>query len=236
MKVRTALISSALLLAVLGWACDQGPTSPSALGAPGGASLGAAGGVSIGADGLPILTAKDKGCPESQHPSCKPDEEGDLQRFNVAVTGPHISSATQTTNGPKGGLLVKNFMLDFGTVSTGFFTGGKLTCDITGLQTGDLQTFEGTGGDHAHIRFGLFRYNGIKQLLVMDGTITAPGNLDSVRENPLTDGIWLVDAEGRGHQNGCIGEGGGQNDGTGIVFTATFVPCGGTGQAACVGA
>ena len=59
MNVRTALISSALLLAVLGWACEQqGPTSPSALGTPGGGSLGAAGGVSIGPDGLPILTAK----------------------------------------------------------------------------------------------------------------------------------------------------------------------------------
>ena len=39
MNVRTALISSALLLAVLGWACEQqGPTSPSALGTPGGAA------------------------------------------------------------------------------------------------------------------------------------------------------------------------------------------------------
>ena len=33
MNGRTALISSALLLAVLGWACEQqGPSSPSALG------------------------------------------------------------------------------------------------------------------------------------------------------------------------------------------------------------
>ena len=51
MNVRTALIPSALLLAVLGWACEQGPTSPSALGAPGGGSLGAAGGVSLDAAG-----------------------------------------------------------------------------------------------------------------------------------------------------------------------------------------
>ena len=39
MNVRTALISSALLLAVLGWACEQqGSSSPSALGTPGGAA------------------------------------------------------------------------------------------------------------------------------------------------------------------------------------------------------
>ena len=45
MNVRTALISSALLLAVLGWACEQqGPTSPSALGTPGGVTVDAAGG------------------------------------------------------------------------------------------------------------------------------------------------------------------------------------------------
>ena len=55
MNVRTALISSALLLAVLGWACEQqGPTSPSALSTPGGAaggvSLDAAGGVRLAVD------------------------------------------------------------------------------------------------------------------------------------------------------------------------------------------
>ena len=56
MNVRTALISSALLLAVLGWACEQqGPTSPSALATPGGVSLGAAGGVSLGAASGAIL-------------------------------------------------------------------------------------------------------------------------------------------------------------------------------------
>ena len=40
MNVRTALISSALLVAVLGWACEQGPTSPSTLGTPGGGQPG----------------------------------------------------------------------------------------------------------------------------------------------------------------------------------------------------
>ena len=45
MKVRTALISSALLLAVLGWACEQGsPTSPtSSLTPPGAPATGAQG-------------------------------------------------------------------------------------------------------------------------------------------------------------------------------------------------
>ena len=164
MNVRTALISSALLLAVLGWACEeQGPTSPSALGTPGGVSLGAAGGVSIGPDGLPILTAKDKGCPESQHPSCKPDEDGDLQRFDVTFSG-DISSATQTTNGSKEGCcLVKNFMLDLGT-----FFEGKLMCgisDITGPKTGTLVIFEPSAGDHPLINLSLFTHAGIQQLL-----------------------------------------------------------------------
>ena len=59
MNVRTALISSALLLAVLGWACEQqGPTGPSALATPGGGSLGAAGGVSLGAASGAILGVK----------------------------------------------------------------------------------------------------------------------------------------------------------------------------------
>ena len=48
MNVRTALISSTLLLAVLGWACEQGPTSPSALGTLGGAAWAPPAGLSQG--------------------------------------------------------------------------------------------------------------------------------------------------------------------------------------------
>ena len=76
MNVRTALISSALLLAVLGWACEQGPTSPSALGAPGGGSLGAAGGVSLDAAGGAILGANPPCVPLDPRPQCKPKGDG----------------------------------------------------------------------------------------------------------------------------------------------------------------
>ncbi len=59
MNVRTALISSALLLAVLGWACQQqGPASPSALGTAAVVSLGADGGVTLDAAGGDILIVK----------------------------------------------------------------------------------------------------------------------------------------------------------------------------------
>ena len=58
MKLHVKLLLVATLCAVFTWAREQqGPTSPSALGTPGGGSLGAAGGVSTGPGGLPILTA-----------------------------------------------------------------------------------------------------------------------------------------------------------------------------------
>ena len=73
MNVRTALISSALLLAVLGWACDQGPTSPSALGTPGGGSLG---GVSLDSAGGAIVGVKPGACQANPpHPSCGGDKD-----------------------------------------------------------------------------------------------------------------------------------------------------------------
>ena len=89
MNVRTALISSALLLAVLGWACEQqGPASPSALATPGGGSLGAAGGVSLDAAGGAILGVKAP-CPPPEgtepHPSCK-DKDSDGGKFVAAIT------------------------------------------------------------------------------------------------------------------------------------------------------
>ena len=81
MNVRTALISSALLLAVLGWACEQqGPTSPSALSTPGGAT----GGVSLDAAGA-ILGVKPGACP-GDHPSC-PDEVGPGPTYNIDLDG-----------------------------------------------------------------------------------------------------------------------------------------------------
>ena len=90
MNVRTALISSALLLAVLGWACEQqGPASPSALATPGGGSLGAAGGVSLDAPGGAILGVK-KDCenkPEDD-PRCEPKDGGGKTSFEAAITNP----------------------------------------------------------------------------------------------------------------------------------------------------
>ena len=85
MNGRTTLISSALLLAVLGWACESdSPTSPSALGTPAGGSLNtaggdsreAAGGVSRGAAGRVISGVKGggKGCVEGDtRPKCNED-------------------------------------------------------------------------------------------------------------------------------------------------------------------
>ena len=73
MNVRTALISSALLLAVVGWACEQGPASPSALGTPGGGSLGAAGGVSLDAAGGVRLASCKK---EPDQPKCNGGGDG----------------------------------------------------------------------------------------------------------------------------------------------------------------
>ena len=228
MNVRTALISSALLLAVLGWACQQqGPASPSALSTPGGAaggvSLDAAGGVTVGVK--PGVT-----CPG--HPSCPKDEEptdGDLQRFNVIVTSTsgHISSATQTTNGPKGGLLVKGFTLDLKDFFEFKLTCGGTTPPILGEQTGNLNGTEGPEGSSGHAVIGLgFTHEGISHDVSLKGIITnignwppATGTENSMTENPAGDGIWWVDAGGRGHQNGCTGEG------VGIVFTATVVPC-----------
>ena len=71
MNVRTALISSALLLAVLGWACEQqGPASPSALGTPGGSSLG---GVTLdGGGGVRLASCKK----EPDQPKCNGGGDG----------------------------------------------------------------------------------------------------------------------------------------------------------------
>ena len=82
MNVRTALISSALLLAVLGWACEQqGPASPSALATPGGGSLGAAGGVSLDAAGGAIVGVK-----PCDDPPCKPKDDGGKKTFVATMT------------------------------------------------------------------------------------------------------------------------------------------------------
>ena len=131
MNVRTALISSALLLAVLGWACEQqGPTGPSALATPGGGSLGAAGGVSLGAASGAILGVK-KDCVNNPNDRrCKPTEED--PEFEVTVTGDISGGPQLSTRSVPKGLLLEGFELDL------TFFQGKLTCPIPGKQTGNL--------------------------------------------------------------------------------------------------
>ena len=114
MNVRTALISSALLVAVLGWACEQqGPTSPSALGTPGGGSLGAAGGVSLDAPGGAILGVKPDCAVDDTHSSCK-DEDSDGGKFVAEITNKSHTSSPAFTVFPdptvtsKGKFLVDN--------------------------------------------------------------------------------------------------------------------------------
>ena len=103
MNVRTALISSALLLAVLGWACEQqGPTSPSALGTPGGVTVDAAGGVILGVK--PNCEAG---------PPCKDEDppEDDPQLFDITITSFDIPAAVQRTSGP-GDIFDNDFALN----------------------------------------------------------------------------------------------------------------------------
>ena len=223
MNVRTALILSALLIAVLGWACEQqGPASPSALGTPGGSSLG---GVSLdAASGVRLAVDCDK---KPDNPNCNGGGGGDddLQRFDITIAGPHISSATpQTTNGPKGGLLVKGFTLDLKDFFEFKLTCGGDTPNITGPQTGNVSFLEGSAGSsgHAEFHFG-FTHEGIRQGLSLKGIITDPGNWppatgtsNSMTEDP--GGPWKVTASGRNHQAGCTGEG------VGITWTALIDP------------
>ena len=92
MNVRTALMSSALLLAVLGWACEQGPTSPSALG---GGSLGAAGGVSLDAASGVVLGVRPN-CPDPDDPRCEPKGDGTTTFEATIIIGDSGFSAIDT--------------------------------------------------------------------------------------------------------------------------------------------
>ena len=219
MNVRTALISCALLLAVLGWACEQQPTSPSALGTPAGGSLGAAGGVSLDAAGGVILGVMPDCETDDTHPSCKDGEppEDDLQRFDVTVTSTsgHISSATQRTNG-RGAILVLDFTLDLKT----FFVGKLDNCEATGTRIG---AFEFLGFDPPFILFQ-FTHEDIKYGLSLDGTVNDLSNWpptvtsNFMMEDPPGNGHWEVIARGRNHKDGCTGEG------DGLVYRATVDP------------
>ncbi len=131
MNVRTALISSALLVAVLGWACEQGPTSPSALGTPGGSSLG---GVSLDAAGGAILGANPPCVDDDERPQCKPKGDGGdgdpaaptltltdgMQTTSLAVTVKEVAKTLKVSSG------------DFVHVIQMAFTNPKLCKGIAG--------------------------------------------------------------------------------------------------------
>ena len=129
---------------------------------------------------------------------------------------------------------MNDFRLDFGPEFTGFFTGDKLTCDITGVQTGRITIGEGRSlPPHSHIGFTMV-VDGIDEFLTMRGTIGPGGDLSVVTENPPGDGLWGVSSSGGRSRSrkGCTGNGG--DDDTGIVFTVTAVACGPLdGQEAC---
>ena len=100
MNVRTALISSALLLAVVGWACEQqGPTSPSAL------ATGAQGQVTT----LTAVGAGDSGIQQGRKP-CEPNDSNpkcrdSRQLYNVTVTGTDIYGGPGVTRAVRGDLI-----------------------------------------------------------------------------------------------------------------------------------
>ena len=146
MNVRTALISSALLVAVLGWACDQGPTSPSALGTPGGASLGAAG-VSLDAAGGVMLAVSCEDKPS--HPQCR--SLG--QRFNVTLTGDISGSGDTTPVKTPENISVQSF--DLPLTLRNFFA--NVTCvgpSIVGVAEGaGLFIFGDSESDHLRLSF-----------------------------------------------------------------------------------
>ena len=247
MNVRTALISSALLLAVLGWACEeQGPTSPSGLGTPGGAAWARP----VSAWTPPGLSWGRSRGSAPPHPSC-PDEEppeDDVQRFDLTLTGGDIFSVPATItikagNGSNPGLLLENVTLDLS------FFNGKLDCggdtaQITGLQTGNLIILRGSKGKSGYpfISFG-FTHNGIGHGAALRGLMDIspwpPTMPSTMTEGPVNNGNGFWNVDGGNDQDGCTGEGGAPVDQLaaerGIDFLATIVPCGDldAGQNAC---
>ena len=204
MNVRTALISSALLLAVLGWACEQqGPTTPSALATPGGGSLGAAGGVSLDAAGGAISGVKPT-CP-GDHPSCKDEEPTVRPTYTVTVTGGISGSGDSTP--VRGDEIIVNFL----TLDLTFFQ-GKVTCALgTNLETSE----EGTltilaGDDHLHLGFS-FVHNEADHHIDFRATKLPIWPPTAGNDGFLEDlnGEWALTTKGKNHQDGCTGEGGG---------------------------
>ena len=182
----------------------------------------------VGLDGLgPQFHASHLTCEGHRKNEAGCDGNGDLLEFNVTVTSMsnHISAAIKAGTGDRNQILVKNFVLDFGTSATTFFTSAKLACEITGMQTGSFTLNKTSGSNPSGSAFIIFffTYNGIKHALNLDGTITTPANWlpttsNTVTERPATSGTWEVTAQGKNHQNGCTGEG------VGLVFTSTVAP------------
>ena len=220
MNVRTALISSALLLAVLGWACEQGPTSPSALGTPGGGSLGAAGGVSLDAAGGVILGVNCQDKPS--HPHCL-----DLgQRFNVSLT-----SATGDISGSGDTTPVKTpENISVGSFDLTPLTLGNFFANVTCVGPSIVGEAEGAGlfifgdseSDHLRLSFK-FTHNDANHWVQLLAEVPFNWPPLAAAPNPVTlvptdNGDWEVKTRGKNSQNGCTGSGGG------ITWTATIVP------------
>ena len=213
MNVRTALISSALLLAVLGWACEQGPTSPSALGTPG----GAAGGVSLDAAGGAIVGVKPDCADEGTHPSCK-EQETEVPTYRIRVFGDICSLPTADCR------------LEGGPYNTNHHLGAVIVKDIFQMDISFFQNKVTCGGNPlppvvVEARFSLTSF-AIPQLLLFfehndvehwieslsdvgeDWVPTGIGQEVTVKD---LNGQWEVRTRGKKNQNGCTGEGGGIN-------------------------
>ena len=155
------------------------------------------------------------------------DANGGTETFEVTVTGDIMGGPT-TGTGDRNQILVKPFTLDFGTT---FFTGSKLTCNITGTKTGPLAFHKISGSNpsgSAFIQF-FFRADGtggatnIRHSLQLDGIITNKNDWLPTASNTITGGRWEVQAQGKNHQDGCIGEDG-PGAGDDLSFTITVVP------------
>ena len=223
MNVRTALISSALLLAVLGWACgQQGPASPSALGSPGGSSLG---GVSLDAAGGAIVGVKPD-CPDPDDHRCKPEEPTENPTYTVKVTGDIFSvggvDGLYETNHPSGSFTVTDihktdisFIWDevtcgreprLPTVLTGSFS-------LTPFMIPSLlQNFEHNGAGH---------WFEALSILPVPWPPTVPNVPVTVTDK---NGEWVVATKGKNHRDGCTGAGGPGNNPIDWTATVTLLP------------
>ena len=231
MNVRTALISSALLLAVVGWACEQqGPTSPSALGTPGGGSLGAAG-VSLDAPGG-VRLASCKNDPDQ--PKCRDSR----QLYEVTfVRGTDIFGGPGVTRAVRGdSIIVDTLKLNlpfFENPGLGLTERDGTACNI---ERGEKTVRLGMGvpsadPDVMNVNFS-FPHEGTQHRIGLLGTVpatwppTSSTFLDTVKQltaaTHFFDWTWSVSVDKKNKNNPkvCTGEG------FGITWEIEVKPCG----------